>query len=504
MVCRAPTASQTCAGTQTGASLSYDNEGRLGTWQNTPSSPTTTDSFLYDGAGNRIEQVVQQQSGVGTTDTVYVGGLEEVTTTTPTGGQPTTSTTAYYGSIALSVNGGLSFLVSDTLGSAEEALDSGGHVTASRLYTPYGDSRYSTGTFPTDAGFTGYLSDSATGLDYANARYYDPLAGQFGSADPSGGSGLNGFGYVGGSPETATDPSGLTVCEDTCGSGNFVEVEGAPGFSGDSGATGAPTVSYTTETPLDGLYGAPAGSVEVDEYLTDGSTITVVENAQGQVIGGIYVIGGVNKYVADPITDCLAQCYVGGVTDVVNGPTLKQLRSENTPTTQKTPTPTTESGTTGEGTTAPEDGPTPDAASGGARQGRDNGCGPSGGGGNDSPPPSTLLYHGTTLGSVWDIAQNGVKARNATHQFFTTPDKQWAVDWSGQRVTPEDPFRAIMGWRVPDAVLEQWRAEGVAWPTTLGATGIQWIFEEASFERLNQYYDGWGQLTYPKPESPEC
>ena len=44
MVCRAPTASQTCAGTPTGAALTYDNEGRLGTWQNAPSSPTTTDS----------------------------------------------------------------------------------------------------------------------------------------------------------------------------------------------------------------------------------------------------------------------------------------------------------------------------------------------------------------------------------------------------------------------------------------------------------------------------
>jgi len=43
MVCRAPTASQTCAGTPTGATLTYDNEGRLATWQNTPSSPTTTD-----------------------------------------------------------------------------------------------------------------------------------------------------------------------------------------------------------------------------------------------------------------------------------------------------------------------------------------------------------------------------------------------------------------------------------------------------------------------------
>jgi len=207
MVCRAPTASQTCAGTPTGATLTYDNEGRLGTWQNTPSSPTTTDSFLYDGEGNRIEQVVQQ-SGVGTTDTVYVGGLEEVTATTPTGGQPSTSVTAYYGGIALSVNTALSFLVSDGLGTATEALNTSGQVSASRLYTPYGQSRYTSGTFPTEFGFTGYRADTITGLNYANARYYDPAAGQFGSADTTLAGGANRFGYVEGNPETVTDPSG--------------------------------------------------------------------------------------------------------------------------------------------------------------------------------------------------------------------------------------------------------------------------------------------------------
>ncbi|HUY79060.1 MAG TPA: RHS repeat-associated core domain-containing protein [Ktedonobacterales bacterium] len=207
MVCRAPTSSQTCTGTPTGASLSYDNEGRLGTWQNAASSPTTTDSFLYDGEGNRIEQVVQQ-TGVGETDTVYVGGLEEVTTTTPSGGQPSTSVTAYYGGLALSVNGTLSFLVSDGLGTATEALNTSGQVSASRLYTPYGQSRYSSGTFPTEMGFTGYRADSVTGLDFAHARYYDPLAEQFSSADTVLAGGLNHYSYADGSPETLIDPSG--------------------------------------------------------------------------------------------------------------------------------------------------------------------------------------------------------------------------------------------------------------------------------------------------------
>ncbi len=41
----------TCAGMQTGAQLSYDNEGHLSHWYNSPSSPGSTDSFLYYGEG---------------------------------------------------------------------------------------------------------------------------------------------------------------------------------------------------------------------------------------------------------------------------------------------------------------------------------------------------------------------------------------------------------------------------------------------------------------------
>jgi RHS repeat-associated protein len=67
---------------------------------------------------------------------------------------------------------------------------------------------------PTDYGFTGQHSDSNTGLDYYNARYYDPTAGQFSSADAvlSGGGfdiwGLSRYAYVEGNPIICTDPSG--------------------------------------------------------------------------------------------------------------------------------------------------------------------------------------------------------------------------------------------------------------------------------------------------------
>ncbi len=90
MTCRAPSSATTCTGTTpTGAQLSYDNEGRLSTWQNAPSNPTSTDQFLYDGAGQRVEQ--QATSGGATTTTVYVGQLEELSTT----GSTTMTTTCY-------------------------------------------------------------------------------------------------------------------------------------------------------------------------------------------------------------------------------------------------------------------------------------------------------------------------------------------------------------------------------------------------------------------------
>jgi len=184
--------------------LSYDNEGRLTAWQNAPSSPTSSAQYLYDGEGNRVEQ--QATTSGTTTTTVYVGDIEQVATT----GGTSTTTTYYYAAgqrIALAVNGTLSYLASDFLGSATVALDGSGTPIASQLYAPYGSTRYSNGAMPTDYGFTGQYADASTGLDYYGARYYDPTLGQFASADTVM-DGLNRYGYVDGNPVSYTDPSG--------------------------------------------------------------------------------------------------------------------------------------------------------------------------------------------------------------------------------------------------------------------------------------------------------
>src|SRR5579871_5755557 len=48
MTCRSSVSASACVGTPTGAALSYDVEGRLSHWQDTPTNPTTTDDFLYE------------------------------------------------------------------------------------------------------------------------------------------------------------------------------------------------------------------------------------------------------------------------------------------------------------------------------------------------------------------------------------------------------------------------------------------------------------------------
>jgi RHS repeat-associated protein len=243
MTCRAPSGSTTCSGTQTGAQLGYNNEGELQAWQNAPSSPTSTSSFLYDGQGQRVEQSVTQ-SGT-TTVTVYVGDVEEVSTT-----GATTTTTAYYYAggkrTGLSVNGAISYFASDGLGSSAVTLSSGGSATAAQLFAPYGAVRYSSGTMPTTYGFTGQRSDTASGLDYYGARYYDPVAGQFTSTDsvlPGGGFdpwGLSRYAYVEGNPEISTDPTGhinLSVGDD----GSAVPIENAFRGTYSWGASTTPT-----------------------------------------------------------------------------------------------------------------------------------------------------------------------------------------------------------------------------------------------------------------------
>lgn len=159
--CRAPGNTTACTGTQSGAQLGYDNEGRLTTWQNTLTSPTTSDSFLYDGEGQQVEQQVTINGSM-TTMKYVTGGLEEITSN----GAGTTLTNKYFDGAdgvptaeCMGTGGPLSYLATDGQRTASESLDSAGNVTSSRLYLPYGNVRYSTGSSPTSMGYLGQQAD---------------------------------------------------------------------------------------------------------------------------------------------------------------------------------------------------------------------------------------------------------------------------------------------------------------------------------------------------------
>ncbi|MFN8628237.1 MAG: toxin TcdB middle/N-terminal domain-containing protein [Candidatus Binatia bacterium] len=101
----------------------------------------------------------------------------------------------------------------DHLGSTQVITNSlGGEVEQIR-YKPYGEIRYRSTTTNNRYQFTGYETETTSNLEYAGARFYDPVLGQFLSHDPAR-EYASPYAYVHGDPINGTDPSG--ACEAIC------------------------------------------------------------------------------------------------------------------------------------------------------------------------------------------------------------------------------------------------------------------------------------------------
>jgi RHS repeat-associated protein len=160
------------------------------------------------------------------------------------------------------------------------------------LYGPYGTGRYSSGTMPGSYGFTGQRADSATGLDYYVARYYDPMAGQFISADPAG-DGLNRYAYVKGNPETLTDPTGLWtfgICiggSAGAGIGGFVQGCVVVGNSG-----GGQWSSGVTGTIGGGGYAGVGAGITVEGQFSNANSVDDLKGPFGYLGAGVVLPTG--------------------------------------------------------------------------------------------------------------------------------------------------------------------------------------------------------------------
>ncbi len=119
----------------------------------------------------------------------------------------------------LNPNGQFYWLHLDHLGSGRKMTDTSGTMVYRAEFDPYGKLLYEWSS-PSNLNtkkFTGYERDSATNLDYAQARMYASDWGRFMSPDPMGlgaarlnsPKSLNRYAYVEGNPINYNDPSGL-------------------------------------------------------------------------------------------------------------------------------------------------------------------------------------------------------------------------------------------------------------------------------------------------------
>ncbi|KAF0107994.1 MAG: hypothetical protein FD146_1292 [Anaerolineaceae bacterium] len=110
-----------------------------------------------------------------------------------------------------SATSSLVYFLGDHLGSTSLTVNPDGSRIAEMHYTAWGETRYTSGVTPTDYQYTGQRNESAIGLYYYNARWYDPALGRFTQADtivPGGSQGLDRYAYVSNSPVRYRDPSG--------------------------------------------------------------------------------------------------------------------------------------------------------------------------------------------------------------------------------------------------------------------------------------------------------
>ena len=170
-------------------------------------TPSNTVDFLYDGSGQRIYKGVN-----GGEHTYYVSPGIEVEIN-PQGSVSYRKNYYFSGKlVAVKDNSRgseqVNYIHQDHLGSTSLVTSNTGQVVSQQVYFPYGSTRTTNGTLPTEHQYTSQISDQEqTGLYYYNARYYNPQIAKFTQADASADT-LNKYVYVNNNPIVLIDPTG--------------------------------------------------------------------------------------------------------------------------------------------------------------------------------------------------------------------------------------------------------------------------------------------------------
>jgi RHS repeat-associated protein len=174
-------------------------------------SETTLGSYDYDFQGRRISKTV------GTAMTQYVYSGIKVVNEFDSANQVMASYDFGADLLRSDFAGeGERLYFHDALGSTTSRATSAGATVASYEYDVWGKLISAVQPSANKVNYTGYRKDEETGLDYAQARYYDSSNGRFTSFDPitensermNQTQGMNFYGYVMGNPLKYVDPKG--------------------------------------------------------------------------------------------------------------------------------------------------------------------------------------------------------------------------------------------------------------------------------------------------------
>jgi RHS repeat-associated protein len=194
----------------------YDNLNRLTAAVDHNSSNTVleTVTYTYDVLGNRIEEDVKVDSGpTAVTRFAYDGPNAWADLD---GSNTLLSRRLSLGVVdqvfaRIGAGGGAAWYLTDRLNSIRAVTDATGALQDRITYDAFGNVLTETNpAFGDRYKYTGREFDSATGLQYNRARYYDATIGRWLSEDPLGfdGGDTNLYRYVHNNPLARTDPSG--------------------------------------------------------------------------------------------------------------------------------------------------------------------------------------------------------------------------------------------------------------------------------------------------------
>jgi RHS repeat-associated protein len=148
-------------------------------------------------------------TNLGATTTYIVGAHYEVTD-----GVVTKYCFAGAQRVAMRKGSTLSYLLGDHLGSTSITTNTSGTLVSEMRYKPWGETRYTSGTTPTQYQYTGQRNDSYINLLWYGSRHYDPELGRFIQPDSivptfvQGVQAYDRFAYVSNNPVRYNDPTG--------------------------------------------------------------------------------------------------------------------------------------------------------------------------------------------------------------------------------------------------------------------------------------------------------